>query len=57
MTPHLRDLITADFDEADLRANAFREGMRPLRIGGALKVAQGVTSMDEVFKVAPVRAE
>ena len=57
LTPHLRDLITADFDEADLRANAFREGMRPLRIGGALKVAQGVTSMDEVFKVAPVRAE
>ena len=30
-----------------------REGMRPLRISGALKVAQGVTSLDEIVKVAP----
>jgi general secretion pathway protein E len=57
LTSNLRDLIGADFDERALRADAFRAGMRPLRIGGALKVAQGVTSMDEVLKVAPVRAD
>jgi general secretion pathway protein E len=57
LSPTLRDLIGAGFDERTLRANAYREGMRPLRIGGALKVAQGVTSMEEVLKVAPVRAE
>ena len=32
---------------------AAREGVRPLRISGALKVAQGVTSLDEIVKVAP----
>jgi general secretion pathway protein E len=57
MTPGLRDLIGADFDETHLRASAYREGMRPLRVGGALKVAQCITSMDEVLKVAPVGAD
>jgi general secretion pathway protein E len=51
----LRELITKDFDEAALRAKAFREGLRPLRISGAHKLAQGTTSMEEVFKVAPLR--
>jgi general secretion pathway protein E len=36
-----------------LREQAIREGMRPLRISGALKVAQGLTSLDEIIKVAP----
>ena len=54
LTPDLGELIVADFDESALRHRAAREGMRPLRISGADKVAQGVTSMDEVFKVAPV---
>jgi general secretion pathway protein E len=51
----LRELITGDFDEGALRAKAFREGLRPLRIGGAMKVAQGLTTMQEVLKVAPIR--
>jgi general secretion pathway protein E len=51
----LHELITADFDEATLRSTALREGLRPLRISGAIKIAQGLTSMEEVFKVAPLR--
>jgi hypothetical protein len=31
--------------------------MKPLRIGGALKVAAGVTTIDEVLKVTPPIAE
>jgi general secretion pathway protein E len=27
--------------------------MRPLRLSGAMKVAQGLTTMEEVLKVAP----
>jgi len=27
--------------------------MKPLRISGAMKVAQGLTTLDEVLKVAP----
>jgi general secretion pathway protein E len=53
----LRELITGDFEEASLRAKAFREGLRPLRISGAMKVAQGLTTMEEVLKVAPIRQD
>ena len=53
----IRDLIRPDFDEPPLRHLAYEKGLRPLRIGGALKVAQGLTSLEEVFKVAPIRAD
>jgi general secretion pathway protein E len=36
-----------------LREQAYRGGVKPLRISGALKVAAGVTTVDEVMKVAP----
>lgn len=53
MTPELRKLITDKTDVALLREQAQREGMKPLRISGALKVAAGVTTLEEVVKVAP----
>lgn len=53
MTPGQRPLITADTDAALIREQAYRDGMKPLRIGGALKVAAGMTTVDEVMKVAP----
>ena len=53
MTPALRGLVTADADTLKIRDQAFRDGMKPLRIGGAMKVAQGMTTMEEVMKVAP----
>jgi len=36
-----------------LRETAYREGVKPLRISGAMKVAAGVTTADEVMKAAP----
>ncbi|WP_295450846.1 GspE/PulE family protein [uncultured Thiodictyon sp.] len=53
----IRDLITATFDETPLRRLAYQKGLRPLRISGAFKAARGVTSMEEVLKVAPIRAD
>ncbi len=53
----LRTLITPDFDDSALRQLAYRKGLRPLRIGGALKVLAGVTSLEEVFQVTPTRTE
>ncbi len=53
MSPGMRKLVTADTDLARLREQAVREGMKPLRISGALKVAAGVTTLEEVTKVAP----
>jgi general secretion pathway protein E len=53
MTAGLRKLITPDTNLANLREQAYKEGMKPLRISGAMKVAAGVTSVDEVLKTAP----
>ena len=53
----LRELITPTFDEKPLRLLAYQKGLRPLRISGALKVASGVTSLEEVFKVAALQAD
>ena len=53
----VRDLISATFDETPLRRLAYQKGLRPLRISGAFKAARGQTSIEEVFKVAPIRAD
>jgi len=54
MTPALRRMIVADTDDARLREQAYKDGMKPLRVSGAMKVAAGVTTADEVVKVAPL---
>jgi general secretion pathway protein E len=53
MTEGQRPLITAEADTALIREQAYRDGMKPLRIAGAHKVAAGITTVDEVLKVAP----
>ncbi|MDW8468385.1 MAG: hypothetical protein RML56_04635 [Burkholderiales bacterium] len=52
-TQGIRELVAAGADLARLRERAYKEGMRPLRISGAMKVAAGLTTMDEVLQVAP----
>jgi len=53
MSPELRKLVTSQTDLARLREQATREGMKPLRISGARKVAAGLTTIEEVLKIAP----
>jgi general secretion pathway protein E len=53
MSPELRKLVTPTTDLARLREQAYREGMKPLRIAGAMKVAAGLTTLQEVLQVAP----
>ena len=53
LTPAIRALISGAIDEPALRARVYQEGMRPLRISGARKVAAGLTSFDEIFRVLP----
>jgi len=53
MSPEIRRLVTPGTDLARLREQAYREGMKPLRISGAMKVAAGQTTLEEVIKVAP----
>ncbi|MES9980300.1 MAG: type II/IV secretion system protein, partial [Candidatus Thiodiazotropha sp. 6PLUC5] len=49
----IKRLITADCDTNQLRRQAISEGMRPLRLSGAQKVMKGLTTIEEVLKVAP----
>jgi general secretion pathway protein E len=53
MNAELRALVTDTTDLEALRERAYKEGMKPLRISGAMKVATGLTTVDEVMKVAP----
>ena len=53
MTPDLRKFVTEDTDLDQLREKAYKDGMKPLRITGAMKVAAGLTTIDEVMAVAP----
>jgi general secretion pathway protein E len=54
MTPALRKLVTADADDARIREQAFKDGMKPLRVSGAMKIAAGITTAEEVLKVVPL---
>ena len=53
MSPEVKKLVTTTTEVAKVREQAFREGMKPLRISGAMKVAAGLTTLEEVIKVAP----
>jgi general secretion pathway protein E len=53
MTAGLKQLITRDADLGKIKAQAFKEGVKPLRISGAEKVLAGMTTVEEVLKVAP----
>ncbi len=54
MTPQLKKLVNDDYDDARIREQAFKDGMKPLRVSGAMKVAAGITTAEEVVKVAPL---
>ena len=53
MTPELRKLVVAGAGMDELREQAFRDGMKPLRASGAHKIATGLTTVEEVERVAP----
>ncbi len=53
MTRDLKKAVTAQTDLTALQEIAYKEGMKPLRLSGALKIAAGLTTVDEVMKVAP----
>ena len=52
-TARIKELIGRGAEIAAVREEAFKEGMKPLRISGAMKVASGLTTIEEVMKVAP----
>ena len=53
MTPGVKEMITPSVHLEDLRRQAYKEGMRPMRVSGLHKVAQGKTTYEEILKVTP----
>jgi len=53
ITPALRKLITPETNLAELTKQAYKDGMQPLVINGAEKIAAGITTIEELMKVAP----
>jgi type II secretory ATPase GspE/PulE/Tfp pilus assembly ATPase PilB-like protein len=53
ITVRLRKLIAQGATARDIEAEAIKEGMIELRRAGLLKVAQGVTTVDELLRVVP----
>jgi len=53
MTDAMRALVGQQGDIVKMRSQAARDGLRSLRLSGAQKIANGMTTMDEVLKAAP----
>lgn len=53
MNDSLRENITPQTNLDTLREVALKTGMRPLKVSGAQKVAEGLTTLEEVYSVLP----
>ncbi|CAD5374825.1 Type II secretion system protein E [Rubrivivax sp. A210] len=53
MSEASRAAIHPEIDASALRRQAVRDGMRPLRLAGAMKVAEGLTTLEEVLRTTP----
>ncbi len=49
-----KTIISANGTLSDLKAQAKKEGIEPLRIAGARKVIEGITTLEEVLRVVPL---
>ena len=52
-SPAIKQQVADGAELAKLRELALKEGMKALRISGAMKVGLGLTTIEEVMKVAP----
>jgi general secretion pathway protein E len=57
MTPAAREHVHPNYDITALRQQGLRDGMRPLRLAGTMKIAEGVTTIDEVLRATPAWSE
>ncbi len=53
LTPALKKLIKTEMDIESFRQSAFKEGLQPLRIAGAMKINAGISNMEEALRLCP----
>jgi general secretion pathway protein E len=51
VSPEFSKKIQPEADIHGLKAQAIKDGLKPLRIAGAMKIREGATTADEVLKV------
>ncbi len=56
VTEAFKDKVSSSPNIDALRRQAVGDGMRPLRLAGALKVAEGLTTIDEILATTPPMA-
>jgi len=54
MTDNIKAVVQESADVGKIRMAGMKEGMKTLRLSGALKVVAGKTTVDEVIRVAPL---
>ncbi|WP_201582961.1 GspE/PulE family protein [Psychrobacter jeotgali] len=54
LSNELKKQVAADANLGTIKQQAYREGVQPLRVSGAKRIAEGVTSMEEVMRVVPL---
>ena len=54
LSPEIKKLVNKDAELDKIKALAYREGMKPLRLNGAEKVVAGLTTAEEIIKIAPL---
>ena len=54
ITDPARNSVSPVPDISALRRQAVKDGMRPLRLAGAMKIAEGVTTIEEVLRSTPL---
>ena len=57
MGDEARRAVHPAHDMAALRRHAVKDGMRPLRLAGMMRVAEGQTTVDEVLRATPAWSE
>ncbi|NMM05943.1 type II/IV secretion system protein [Polaromonas sp.] len=53
VTEGFKERVSKEPNIDSLRRQAVTDGMRPLRLGGALKVAEGLTTVEEILAATP----
>lgn len=54
LSNELKKLVARDGNLDELKRQAYSEGLLPLRIEGAKRIAEGVTTIEEVLRVVPL---
>jgi len=54
LSNELKKLVAADTNLDVLKQQAYREGVQPLRLSGAKRISEGVTTIEEVMRVVPL---